>query len=112
MLLIIGNKNYSSWSLRPWLAMKVLGLEFQEKRIPLDQPGTKQEILRHSPAGRVPSLVAGETTVWDSLAILESPAEKPPRLWPAERAARARARAVAAEMHSGFPSLRNHMSMN
>ena len=112
MLLVIGNKNYSSWSLRPWLAMKVLGLEFQEKRIPLDQPGTRQAILRHSPAGRVPILVDGGTTVWDSLAILEYLAEKHPRLWPAERGPRARARAVASEMHSGFASLRNQMPMN
>jgi glutathione S-transferase len=112
MLLVIGNKNYSSWSLRPWLAMKVLGIEFEEKRIALDLPGTKQAILSHSPAGRVPILVDGETTVWDSLAILEYLAEKHPRLWPAERGARALARAVAAEMHSGFPNVRNHMPMN
>ena len=112
MLLVIGNKNYSSWSLRPWLAMQALGIAFEEKRIPLDQPGTKQSILRHSPAGRVPILVDGETTVWDSLAILEYLAEKHPRMWPADRAARARARAVSAEMHSGFPNVRNHMPMN
>jgi glutathione S-transferase len=112
MLLVIGNKNYSSWSLRAWLAMKVLGIDFQEKRIALDQPGTKEAIRRHSPAGRVPVLVDGDTTVWESLAILEYLAEKHPRLWPSGRAARARARAVAAEMHAGFASLRNHMPMN
>ena len=112
MLLVIGNKNYSSWSLRPWIAMKVLGIEFQEKRIPLDQPGTKAAILKHSPAGRVPILVDGQTAVWDSLAILEYLAEKHAPLWPEERGARARARAVAAEMHSGFAAVRNHMPMN
>lgn len=112
MLLVIGNKNYSSWSLRPWIAMKVLDFAFDEKRIPLDSEGTKEEILRHSPAGRVPVLVDGQTTVWDSLAILEYLAEKNPRLWPSDPAQRARARAISAEMHSGFPSLRNHMSMN
>ena len=112
MLLVIGNKNYSSWSLRAWLAMKVLGIDFQEKRIALDQPGTKEAIRRHSPAGRVPVLVDGDTTVWESLAILEYLAEKHPRLGPSARAARARARAVAAEMHAGFASLRNHMPMN
>ena len=112
MLLVIGNKNYSSWSLRPWLAMKALGMPFEEKRIALDQPGTGQAILQHSPAGRVPILVDGGTTVWDSLAILEYLAEKQPRMWPSDRAARARARAVSAEMHSGFPNVRNHMPMN
>ena len=112
MLLVIGNKNYSSWSLRPWIAMKVLGIEFEEKRIALDQPGTKAAILKHSPAGRVPILVDGQTAVWDSLAILEYLAEKHARLWPEERGARARARAVAAEMHSGFSAVRNHMPMN
>jgi glutathione S-transferase len=112
MLLVIGNKNDSSWSLRPWLALKVLGIDFVEKRIALDQPGTKDAILRHSPAGRVPILVDDETTVWDSLAILEYLAESHPRLWPAERSARARARAVSAEMHAGFIKLRNHMPLN
>jgi len=92
MLLVIGNKNYSSWSLRPWLAMKVLGLAFDEKRIPLDTPGTKQEILRYSPAGKVPCLVDGSLAIWDSLAILEYLAERHPQLWPADAAERARAR--------------------
>ena len=112
MLLIIGNKNYSSWSLRPWLAMKVLGLAFDEKRIPLYGEGAKGEILKHSPSGKVPCLVDGGTVVWDSLAILEYLAERHPQLWPAERAERARARAISAEMHSGFAALRNHMGMN
>jgi glutathione S-transferase len=112
MLLVIGNRNYSSWSLRPWIAMKQLGLAFEEKYIPLYGPGAKDAIVRHSPAGKVPILLDGGTTVWDSLAILEYLAESNPGLWPAERADRARARAVAAEMHAGFPNLRTHMSMN
>jgi len=112
MLLVIGNKNYSSWSLRPWIAMKVLKLDFQEKRIPLYGPGAKEEILKHSPAGKVPCLIDGSTRIWDSLAILEYLAEKHPQLWPSERAQRATARSISAEMHSGFPNLRNHMSMN
>jgi len=112
MLLVIGNKNYSSWSLRPWLAMKVLGIPFEEKRIPLYGPDSKRELLQYSPAGKVPCLVDGELRVWDSLAILEYLAERHPGLWPAEATLRARARAVSAEMHSGFPNLRQHMSMN
>jgi glutathione S-transferase len=111
MLLVTGNKNYSSWSLRAWIAMKVLGLAFEEKRVALYTPEGKAEILRHSPAGKVPILVDGPTVVWDSLAILEYLAERHP-LWPADRAERARARSLSAEMHSGFPSLRTHMSMN
>jgi glutathione S-transferase len=112
MLLVIGNKNYSSWSLRAWLAMKALGLAFEEKRIGLYTPEAKAEILRYSPAGKVPILVDGATTVWDSLAILEYLAERHPALWPADAAERARARSISAEMHSGFPNLRAHMSMN
>ncbi len=110
-ILVIGNKNYSSWSLRPWIAMKVLDIPFQELRIPLYGPGATEEILRYSPAGKVPCLVAGATRVWDSLAILEYLAESQP-LWPDEPAARAMARSISAEMHSGFPNLRQHMSMN
>lgn len=112
MLLVVGNKNYSSWSLRAWLAMKVLGLPFEEKRIALYTDEAKAELLRYSPAGKVPILVDGGTTVWDSLAILEYLAERHPGLWPSDRAERARARSICAEMHSGFPSLRTHMSMN
>lgn len=111
-LLVIGNKNYSSWSLRPWLAMKVLGMPFRELRIPLYGAQSKQEILKHSPAGKVPCLVEGATRVWDSLAILEYLAEGDPRVWPADATLRARARSISAEMHSGFPNLRQHMSMN
>lgn len=112
MLLVIGNKNYSSWSLRPWLAMKVLELAFDEKRIPLYGPAAKGEILKHSPSGKVPCLVDGSLAIWDSLAILEYLAERHPRLWPADVAERAQARSISAEMHSGFANLRNHMGMN
>jgi len=112
MILVIGNKNYSSWSLRPWIAMKVLGIEFREKRIPLYGPGAKEAILLESPAGKVPILVDGGVRVWDSLAILEYLAETYPRMWPSGREARAAARSICAEMHSGFPNLRSHMSMN
>jgi len=112
MLLVIGNKNYSSWSLRPWLAMKVLELAFDEKRIPLYGPAARGEILKHSPSGKVPCLVDGSLAIWDSLAILEYLAERHPQLWPADAAERARARSISAEMHSGFANLRNHMGMN
>ena len=112
MILLVGNKNYSSCSLRPWIAMKVLGLQFVERRIALYNPGSKEQILRYSPAGKVPCLIDDRLTVWDSLAILEYLAEKHPAMWPAEAAERARARSISAEMHSGFPSLRTHMSMN
>jgi glutathione S-transferase len=112
--LIIGNKNYSSWSLRPWLLLKHAGIPFTEIRIPLYTPGTKAEILKYSPAGKVPVLQDGDITVWESLAICEYLAEKLPhlQLWPADLAARTRARAVACEMHAGFGALRQHMSMN
>jgi glutathione S-transferase len=112
MILVIGNKNYSSWSLRPWLALKTLGIAFEEKRIPLDQPNTRQDMLKHNPAGKVPCLIDGANTVWDSLAILEYLAEKHRGLWPADAAARARARSVSAEMHSGFTAVRSNMPMN
>ena len=112
--LIIGNKNYSSWSLRPWLLLKQAGIAFTEKRIPLCMPDTKVEILKHSPAGKVPVLHDGDVTVWESLAICEYLAEKLPRqnLWPTDPAARARARSIASEMHAGFSALRQHMNMN
>lgn len=113
LTLIIGNKNYSSWSFRPWLAMKVLGLSFSEIVVPLDDD-FKRAILKHSPAGQVPVLHDGDTTVWDSLAILEYLAERFPDadLWPREQVARAYARCVAAEMHSGFLPLRRACPMN
>jgi glutathione S-transferase len=112
VILVIGNKNYSSWSLRPWIALKVFGFDFEERRIPLYAPDSKEAILKHSPAGKVPVLIDGPLTVWDSLAILEFLAEKNPRLWPSQPAERARARSISAEMHSGFPNLRAHMGMN
>ena len=112
MLLVIGNKNYSSWSLRPWLAMKQLGIAFDEVRIPLSTPETKQQILEYSPAGKVPVLHDGSTVVWESLAILEYLAEAHPRLWPSNRADRSKARTVATEMHAGFAALRHYMPMN
>jgi glutathione S-transferase len=114
LTLVIGNRNYSSWSLRPWLAMKQAGLEFREVRVLLDRPDTRAEILRYSPSGRVPCLLDGAVTVWDSLAICEYVNEQHAKggLWPADPAARARARSVAAEMHSGFSALRTHMPMD
>jgi len=118
LTLVIGNKNYSSWSLRPWLAMSMAGIAFDELRIPLDQPDTKANILRHSPTGKVPCLIdagaEGRLTVWDSLAICEyaNEAYAAGRMWPAERQVRARARSAAAEMHAGFAALRTHMSMD
>jgi glutathione S-transferase len=112
LTLVIGNKNYSSWSLRPWIAMKVAGIAFTEHRIPLYGPESKKAILVYSPAGKVPCLVDEDLRIWDSLAICEYLAEKHPGLWPQDPAARAVARSISAEMHSGFPNLRTHMSMN
>jgi glutathione S-transferase len=112
MLLVIGNKNYSSWSLRPWLALKVFGFEFDEVRIALYGAGAREQILKYSPAGKVPVLVDGKITIWDSAAILEYLAEKNRKLWPVDPADRARARSISAEMHSGFSYLREHMGMN
>ena len=94
MILVIGNKNYSSWSLRPWLALKVFGFDFDEKRIPLYGEGAKEAILQFSPAGKVPVLVDGKTTVWDLLAILEYLGERNRKLWPADAAERAKARSL------------------
>jgi glutathione S-transferase len=112
--LVIGNKNYSSWSMRPWLAMHHFGLDFDETAIELDRPETARRIARHSRAGRVPVLHDGKITVWESLAILEYLAEANPEkgMWPRNRAARAMARAAANEMHSGFAPLRNALPMN
>lgn len=114
LTLVVGNQNYSSWSLRPWLAMRMAGLEFDLIVIPLDLPETKSRILEHSPAGRVPILHHGELTVWESLSICEYAAELAPRagLWPADGEARAVARAVSGEMHAGFDALRAAMPMN
>ncbi len=112
--LYLGNKNYSSWSLRGWLAAKLSGIAFDEILIPLYRPESQSRILAVSPAGRVPVLRHGDVTVWDSLAIGEYLAELVPqkRLWPDDRHMRAEARAVAAEMHSGFASLRAQLPMN
>jgi glutathione S-transferase len=108
--LVIANKAYSSWSLRPWMLLRHFGVVFEEVVIPLDRPETRARILEHSPTGRVPLLVDGGTVVWDSLAILEYIAEVRPDLavWPRDRQARALARSLSAEMHSGFQALRRH----
>ncbi len=110
----IGNKNYSSWSLRGWLALKRTGAAFEEEVIPLDEANTRANILRYSPSGRVPALRHGNEIVWESLAIGECLAELFPaaRLWPSSARARAVARAVSAEMHAGFTALRSHLPMN
>jgi len=112
--LTIGNKNYSSWSLRPWIAMKVAGIAFDEEVISLDAQDFKSRVSKISGTGKVPALVDGDAQVWESLAILEYLAEKHPdaRLWPADPAPRALARAIAAEMHAGFVPLRRHLPMN
>jgi glutathione S-transferase len=112
--LVIGNKNTSSWSLRPWLLMKRLAIPFDETRIDLRDPNRSALIKAHSPAGKVPVLWAGELLVWDSLAIMEYLAEKHPDfgIWPTDMTARAIARCISAEMHSGFQPLRQHCPMS
>lgn len=114
--LVIGDKNISSWSLRPWLALKQAGLPFTEVPVRLRQPDTSSQIACHSPSGKVPVLIDGDLHVWDSLAICEYVAElaadQGVALWPADRATRAEARAISAEMHAGFPALRTHMGMD
>src|SRR5271154_7004740 len=112
--LIIGNKNYSSWSFRPWLAMKAAGIAFEETVISLEAKDFKDRVKAMSGAGKVPVLIDGEVRVWESLAILEYLAEKFPSavLWPRHVDARAHARAVATEMHAGFMPLRRHLPMN
>jgi glutathione S-transferase len=114
--LVIGNKNYSSWSMRPWLALRASNIPFEEVFVPLytDNKADKERLLSFSPSGKVPALIDGEVTVWDSLAIIEYVAERFPqaRLWPEDRAQRAQARAISAEMHSGFLPLRNECGMN
>jgi glutathione S-transferase len=113
-ILVIGNKNYSSWSLRPWVFLKHHGIPFEEVRIPLYREDSQGRIAAYTPAGKVPVLVDGDITVWDSLAILEYLAERFPetRGWPEAVAERAAARAIAAEMHAGFSALRTHCGMN
>jgi len=113
LTLFIGNKNYSSWSLRPWMLMKHLGLEFNEQVIPLDTPQFKEQVAKvGGPAGRVPVLKHGALVVWDSLAICEYIAELTGKGWPKDQTARAFARCVCAEMHSGFASLRAEWPFN
>lgn len=112
--LVIGNRNYSSWSFRPWLALRAAGIPFTETVIPLYLPGSRDQLLARSPAGKVPILVDGAVTVWESLAIIEYVAERVPAagLWPHDPGARAAARAIAAEMHAGFMPLRRACPMN
>lgn len=112
-LLVIGNRNYSSWSLRAWLALRHLGAAFDVERIPLDTPEFPDQIRRFSAAARVPVLVDGAVTVWDSLAICEYAAERAGAPgWPEDSALRAHARSAVAEMHSGFAALRECLPMN
>jgi glutathione S-transferase len=112
--LVIGNKLYSSWSMRPWLVMKAFDLPFEEVLIPLYGPDSKARLLQHSPSGKVPLLADGDVRVWESLAIIEYLAEKHPtaQIWPRDPTARAHARAICAEMHAGFTALRNACPMN
>jgi glutathione S-transferase len=114
LTLVIGNKNYSSWSFRPWIAMKVAGIAFDEEVISLDAPEFKSRLSKLSGTGKVPVLLDGNVRVWESLAILEYVAEKFPSagVWPSDPHARAHARAIAAEMHAGFLPLRRHCPMN
>ena len=111
---VIGNKNYSSWSLRGWLMAKIAGIEFEEIVVPLDLPETQTTIRKHSPSGRVPVLLHRGLAVWESLAIAEYLNDLKPEagLWPPSAAARAHARSISAEMHAGFVELRNNMPMN
>ncbi len=114
--LVIGNKNYSSWSMRPWLALRASKIPFDEIFIPLytDNKADKDRILSFTHSGKVPALIDGDVTIWDSLAIIEYAAERFPeaRLWPEDRARRAHARSISAEMHSSFMALRNECGMN
>ncbi|WP_291865088.1 glutathione S-transferase family protein [Bradyrhizobium sp.] len=114
--LVIGNRNYSSWSMRPWLALRANNIPFDEVFVPLytEDETDKNRILSFTPSGKVPALIDGDVTIWDSLAIMEYAAECFPeaRLWPEDRARRAHARSISAEMHSGFMALRNECGMN
>lgn len=114
LTLVIGNKNYSSWSLRPWLLLTEAGIAFDEIRLSLFMPTFRSQIAQYSPTGRVPVLIDGPLKVWDTLAIAEYVAERFPErgLWPAGVDERARARSICAEMHAGFSTLRNAMPMN
>jgi glutathione S-transferase len=110
--LIIGTKNYSSWSLRPWILLRHLGIPFREVVLDLDTPRFREEVARVSPTGKVPALIDGATHVWESLAIVEYACEKAGAGWPVDPAARAHARAIASEMHAGFLALRAACPMN
>lgn len=110
--LYIGNKNYSSWSLRPWLLMVERGVPFDERLVALQEGSSWDAFRTFSPSGKVPCLVDGDTVVWDSLAIVEYLAERHPGVWPTDAGARAWARCAAAEMHSGFGALRGTCPMN
>jgi glutathione S-transferase len=114
MKLVIGNKNYSSWSLRPWIAMKQIGLDFEEVVIPMAVPSTKAEMLKYAPTGLVPVLIDGDATIFETIAILEYLNDRFPDagLWPKDIATRAHARSIAAEMHGGFAALRRDCPMN
>lgn len=114
LTLVIANKAYSSWSFRPYILMRHLGIDFAEVTIPLGEPTTREQILRYGPSGKCPALIDGDLTIWDSLAIIEYLAESYPHLsiWPRDKAARAMARSMSAEMHSGFMGLRSHLPMN
>src|SRR5258705_2700359 len=114
LTLVIGNKNYSSWSFRPWIALRMAGVPFEEVVIPLYEPGSKERILSFSPAGKVPVLIDGDLRVWESLAIIDYLAARFPQteLWPKHRMARAHARAIPAEMHPGVEPLGRHCPMN
>ena len=114
LLLLIGNRKYSSWSLRPWIVLKQAGIKFDEKFVALQQPDTKAKILKYSPSGKVPFLRHGKIEVWELLAICEYLNEAFPKagLWPRDKAARAHARAVSNEMHAGFAELRRHLGMD
>src|SRR5258708_6956940 len=111
--IVLGNKKYSSWSLRPWLALRLTAAPFEEVVVGLDMPETAQNIRKYSPSGRVPALIDGALTIWESLAICEYLAEKFPKagLWPQDPAARALARSISSEMHAGFSNLRNDCSV-
>ena len=114
LTLLIGNKNYSSWSLRPWIAMRASDIAFEEVLIPLGADDFKQRVSKVSPTGKVPVLIDGGQHIWESIAIIEYLAEKFPHagLWPSDARARTHARAIAAEMHAGFTALRSHCPMN
>ncbi len=114
MKLVIGDKNYSSWSMRPWLLMTALGIPFEEEKLSFGDPGWRARARQYAPTGLVPVLIDGDLAVWDTLAITEYLSEKLPErgVWPASAPARARARSIAAEMHAGFPAIRSTLPMN